>query len=114
GRTGPPVVRSALYGRGLGLVIDYLRNGWKTAKDQDDRSYVERLAEGSEVKGVREVAEAALKRMPPLSPISSTPGPVRSPAPSRQTDAGQAAAEDGPPGVAGLPDERRALSDGDC
>ncbi|MXM67636.1 chemotaxis protein, partial [Streptomyces sp. HUCO-GS316] len=42
------------------VVVGYLRNGWKTAEQQDDRSYVERLAEESADKGVREAAEAAL------------------------------------------------------
>ncbi|MGW1479670.1 polymorphic toxin-type HINT domain-containing protein, partial [Streptomyces rubiginosohelvolus] len=43
------------------VVIDYLRHGWNTAQEQDDRSYVERLAEESETKEVRDAAEAALK-----------------------------------------------------
>ncbi|MFE7404063.1 ALF repeat-containing protein, partial [Streptomyces sp. NPDC057557] len=42
------------------VVIDYLRNGWTTAKEQDDRSYVERLAEESSAREVREAAETAL------------------------------------------------------
>ncbi|EHM28030.1 hypothetical protein SPW_3547 [Streptomyces sp. W007] len=42
------------------VVIDYLRNGWGTAKEQDDRSYVERLAEESPTKAVRDAAETAL------------------------------------------------------
>lgn len=42
------------------VVIDYLRNGWRTAAEQEDRSYVERLAEESEVGAVRDAAEAAL------------------------------------------------------
>ncbi|MBW8740215.1 MAG: chemotaxis protein [Streptomyces turgidiscabies] len=42
------------------VVIDYLRNGWTTAKEGDDRSYVERLAEESETEEVRNAAEAAL------------------------------------------------------
>ncbi|WP_157876858.1 polymorphic toxin-type HINT domain-containing protein [Streptomyces graminilatus] len=41
-------------------VIDYLRNGWATAKEGDDRAYVERLAEESETEEVRNAAEAAL------------------------------------------------------
>ncbi|WP_053746091.1 polymorphic toxin-type HINT domain-containing protein [Streptomyces sp. NRRL WC-3618] len=42
------------------VVVDYLRNGWRTAKEGDDRFYVERLAEESEDKEVRDAAEAAL------------------------------------------------------
>ncbi|MCZ0988578.1 ALF repeat-containing protein [Streptomyces diastatochromogenes] len=42
------------------VVVDYLRNGWKTAEQQDQRSYVERLAEESEDKTVRDAAETAL------------------------------------------------------
>ncbi|CAL9422146.1 hypothetical protein SUDANB38_01895 [Streptomyces sp. enrichment culture] len=42
------------------VVIDYLQRGWRTAKEQDDRSYVERLAEECEVPEVRAAAEAAL------------------------------------------------------
>ncbi|MGW0414104.1 hypothetical protein ACWDZX_22945, partial [Streptomyces collinus] len=42
------------------VVVDYLRNGWRTAEQQDQRSYVERLAEESEDKTVRDAAEAAL------------------------------------------------------
>lgn len=41
-------------------VIDYLRIGWATAKEGDDRSYVERLAEESETEEVRNAAEVAL------------------------------------------------------
>ncbi|MEU6395288.1 polymorphic toxin-type HINT domain-containing protein [Streptomyces sp. NPDC046939] len=43
------------------VVIDWLRNGWKNAQEQENRSYIERLAEESAVKEVRDAAEAALK-----------------------------------------------------
>ncbi|MYQ44575.1 chemotaxis protein, partial [Streptomyces sp. SID4985] len=42
------------------VVIDYLREGWRTAEQQDQRSYVARLAEESEDQTVRDAAEAAL------------------------------------------------------
>jgi len=42
------------------VVVDYLRNGWSSAKQQDERSYVERLAEESDDKAVRDAAETAL------------------------------------------------------
>ncbi|MDX2974370.1 ALF repeat-containing protein, partial [Kribbella solani] len=42
------------------VVIDYLRNGWPNAQQQDDRSYVERLAEESDNQAVRDAAETAL------------------------------------------------------
>jgi hypothetical protein len=42
------------------VVLDYLKNGWRTAKEQDDRSYVERLAEESASPEVRAAAESAL------------------------------------------------------
>jgi hypothetical protein len=42
------------------VVLGYLRNGWITAAQQDERSYVERLAEESSDKAVRDAAEVAL------------------------------------------------------
>jgi hypothetical protein len=42
------------------VVLDYLQNGWKTAQEQDERSYVERLAEESETPEIRAAAETAL------------------------------------------------------
>ncbi|MYW42725.1 ALF repeat-containing protein, partial [Streptomyces sp. SID161] len=41
-------------------VLDYLRTGWQTAEEQDQRAYVARLAEESESKTVRDAAEQAL------------------------------------------------------
>ncbi|MEU0741177.1 ALF repeat-containing protein, partial [Streptomyces sp. NPDC006134] len=42
-------------------VVDYIRNGWQEARAQDERFQVERLAEDSIVKEVRDAAEVALK-----------------------------------------------------
>ncbi|MER7948087.1 chemotaxis protein [Streptomyces sp. NPDC096079] len=42
------------------VVVDYLKNGWATVREQDDRSYVERLAEESETPEIRAAAETAL------------------------------------------------------
>ncbi|MEV6204424.1 ALF repeat-containing protein [Streptomyces sp. NPDC051771] len=42
------------------VVVEYLRNGWTTAREQDERSYVARLAEESESPEVRAAAETAL------------------------------------------------------
>ncbi|MER7815859.1 ALF repeat-containing protein, partial [Streptomyces sp. NPDC096153] len=41
-------------------VVDYVRNGWKEAREQDERFQVERLAEDSMSKAVRDAAETAL------------------------------------------------------
>ncbi|MEU7407420.1 ALF repeat-containing protein, partial [Streptomyces sp. NPDC044948] len=42
------------------VVLDYLKNGWQTAREQDERTYVARLAEESATPEIRAAAETAL------------------------------------------------------
>ncbi|MFI1014869.1 polymorphic toxin-type HINT domain-containing protein [Streptomyces sp. NPDC020965] len=56
---GRATAEAALAGPDV-VVIDYLRSGWRTAKEQDERSHVERIAEEDESKEMRDAAEAAL------------------------------------------------------
>ncbi|MFE1909558.1 ALF repeat-containing protein, partial [Streptomyces gardneri] len=78
------------------VVIDYLKNGWKTAREQDERSYVERLAEESETPEVRTAAETALAGDAAAVTTFIDDGQYQVAAQSMRVVIAQAASEGGP------------------